>query len=226
MNLENLTELELYFADHFDTVLFPVLAEIYQDKAEYDRAKRVCEIGLEHHPNSIDGQFILSQAELGLGNLSAAEKWMKKVLTQIPDHRNAATSLPMVQEQLDRSPTTLKTSWKRAQKVDPGNQFAKDFLSDKKTKTKPKPKKKKEKKPSVSTIPHIPKKDKSKKPLPKDLSVEGVAISPRLATMTLVNVLKGQGLYHQALEVLDILEEKGEDKKRIDGERKAIKAEL
>ena len=226
MNLENLTELELYFADHFDTVLFPVLAEIYQDKAEYDRAKRVCEIGLEHHPNSIDGQFIISQAELGLGDLSAAEKWMKKVLTQIPDHKNAATSLPMVQEQLNRSPTTLKTSWKRAQKVDPGNQFAKDFLSDKKTKTKPKPKKKKEKKPSVSTIPHIPKKDKSKKPLPKDLSVEGVAISPRLATMTLVNVLKGQGLYHQALEVLDILEEKGDDKKRIDGERKAIKAEL
>lgn len=226
MNLTNLTELELYFADHFDTVLFPVLAEIYQDKGEYDRAKRVCEIGLEHHPNSIDGQFILSQAELGLGNLTGAEKWIKKVLTQIPDHKNAATSLPMVQEQLDRSPTTLKTSWKRAQEVDPDNQFAKDFLSEKKTKPKPKPKKKKEKKSSVSTIPHIPVKDKSKKPLPKDLSVEGVAISPRLATMTLVNVLKGQGLYHQALEVLDILEEKGEDKKRIAEERKAIKSEL
>ena len=226
MNLTNLTELELYFADHFDTVLFPVLAEIYQDKGEYDRAKRVCEIGLEHHPNSIDGQFILSQAELGLGNLTGAEKWIKKVLTQIPDHKNAATSLPMVQEQLDRSPTTLKTSWKRAQEVDPDNQFAKDFLSEKKTKPKPKPKKKKEKKASVSTIPHIPIKDKSKKPLPKDLSIEGVAISPRLATMTLVNVLKGQGLYHQALEVLDILEEKGEDKKRIAEERKAIKSEL
>ena len=224
MNLTNLTELELYFADHFDTVLFPVLAEIYQDKGEYDRAKRVCEIGLEHHPNSIDGQFVLSQAELGLGNLTGAEKWIKKVLTQIPDHKNAATSLPMVQEQLDRSPTTLKTSWKRAQEVDPDNQFAKDFLSTKTSKIKPK--KKKEKKASVSTIPHIPIKDKSKKPLPKDLSIEGVAISPRLATMTLVNVLKGQGLYHQALEVLDILAEKGEDKKRIAEERKAIKSEL
>ena len=44
--------------------------------------------------------------------------------------------------------------------------------------------------------------------------------------MTLVNVLKGQGLYHQALEVLDILAEKGEDKKRIAEERKAIKSEL
>ena len=226
MNLTNLTELELYFADHFDTVLFPVLAEIYQDKGEYDRAKRVCEIGLEHHPNSIDGQFILSQAELGLGNLTGAEKWIKKVLTQIPDHKHAAPSLPMVQEQLDRSPTTLKTSWKRAQEVDPDNQFAKDFLSTKTSKTKTKPKKKKEKKASVSTIPHIPIKDKSKKPLPKDLSIKGVAISPRLATMTLVNVLKGQGLYHQALEVLDILEEKGEDKKRIAEERKAIKSEL
>lgn len=226
MNLTNLTELELYFADHFDTVLFPVLAEIYQDKGEYDRAKRVCEIGLEHHPNLIDGQFILSQAELGLGNLTGAEKWMKKVLTQIPDHKNAATSLPMVQEQLDRSPATLKTSWKRAQEVDPDNQFAKDFLSTKTSKTKTKPKKKKEKKASDSRIPHIPKKEKSKKPLPKDLSVEGVTISPRLATMTLVNVLKGQGLFHQALEVLDILEEKGEDKKRIAEERKAIKSEL
>ncbi|MBC8344792.1 MAG: hypothetical protein H8E56_00870 [Candidatus Marinimicrobia bacterium] len=224
MNLTNLTELELYFADHFDTVLFPVLAEIYQDKGEYDRAKRVCEIGLEHHPNSIDGQFILSKAELGLGNLTGAEKWMNKVLTQIPDHTAAATSLPMVQEQLDRSPATLKASWKRALQVNPDNQFAKDFLSDKKPK--PKPKKKKGKTPSASKIPDIPKKDKSKKPLPKDLSVEGVAISPRLATMTLVNVLKGQGLYHQALEVLDILEEKGEGKKRIDAERKAIQTEL
>ena len=34
MDIKNQTELELYFADHFDTVLFPVLAEIYQSKAE------------------------------------------------------------------------------------------------------------------------------------------------------------------------------------------------
>ena len=58
MELNNLTELELYFADHFDTVLFPVLAEIYQNKGQYSRAKKVCEIGLGHHPESIDGQYI------------------------------------------------------------------------------------------------------------------------------------------------------------------------
>ena len=41
MDINNQTELELYFADHFDTVLFPVLADIYQSKADYTRAKRV-----------------------------------------------------------------------------------------------------------------------------------------------------------------------------------------
>ena len=35
MELNNLTELELYFADHFDTVLFPVLAEIYKNKGHW-----------------------------------------------------------------------------------------------------------------------------------------------------------------------------------------------
>ena len=209
MNLTNLTELELYFSNHFDTVLFPVLAEIYQSKNDYRRAKRVCEIGLEHHPNSIDGQFILSQAELGLGSLENAEKWMKKVLTQIPDHTSAATSLPMVQEQLGRSTRTLTISWNRALRVDPNNKFAKDYLSAKKSNLKNK---------KGSKLEPLPKKS-SEKQLPTD-------ISSRLATFTLVNVLKTQGLYHKALDVLDILAEKGADQKRVESERKTIKAEL
>jgi len=40
----------------------------------------------------------------------------------------------------------------------------------------------------------------------------------------MVTVLKNQGLLDQALEVLNILEEKNESKKQIKGERKAIKA--
>ena len=97
MELNNITELELYFADHFDTVLFPVLAEIYQSKGEYDRAKRVCEIGLKHHPDSTEGIFILAQAEMGLGNLNVSEKLMKKVLEKYPDHQTAVAALPMIQ---------------------------------------------------------------------------------------------------------------------------------
>ena len=129
MDITNQTELELYFADHFDTVLFPVLADMYQSKADYTRAKRVCEIGLEHHPESVDGQFILSQAEMALGNLTIAEKWLKKVLEKVPSHQAAAAALPVLQEQLGRSKNTLTESWKRAQNVDPTNEFANDFLT-------------------------------------------------------------------------------------------------
>ena len=46
--------------------------------------KEFTEIGLEHHPDSVDGQFILSQAEMALGNLTTAEKWLKKVLDKVP----------------------------------------------------------------------------------------------------------------------------------------------
>ena len=212
MDLKNLTELELYFSNHFDTVLFPVLAEIYQTKGEYDRAKRVCEIGLGHNPDCLDGYYILSQAEMGLGNLSMAEKWMKKVLNQDPSHKSAASGLPMVQEQLKRSVATLNSSWKKALKVDPNNQFAKDYLNSKKNKKNTVLKKTNKEKP--------PKKNK------KDLNIENVTISPRLATFTLVRVLKSQGLYYQALDILDILAERGENKKKIAKERKLIKAEL
>ena len=64
MELNNITELELYFADHFDTVLFPVLAEIYQRQGQYERAKLVCEIGLQHHTDSREGTFIGAQADM------------------------------------------------------------------------------------------------------------------------------------------------------------------
>ena len=203
MDITNQTELELYFADHFDTILFPVLAEIYQSKAEYDRAKRVCEIGLEHHPNSVEGQFILSQAEMALGNLIVAEKWLKKVLDMVPTHKPAAAALPVLQEQLGRSKNTLTDSWKRAQDVDPSNQFATDFLSPKTTKKK-----------------------KDKEAIPADIMIEKASISPRLATFTLVHVLKGQGLYQRALDVLDILDQKGENKKQIEAERQSIQSLL
>ena len=48
-------------------------------------------------------------------------------------------------------------------------------------------------------------------------------VSARLATFTLVAVLKNQGVFEQALNVLDILEQKGENKKKINQERKTIK---
>jgi hypothetical protein len=44
-------------------------------------------------------------------------------------------------------------------------------------------------------------------------------VDPKLATFTLVDIYKVQGLYQQALQALDILENKGGDPERIERER-------
>jgi len=67
---------------------------------------------------------------------------------------------------------------------------------------------------------------KDKEAIPADIMIEKASISPRLATFTLVHVLKGQGLYQRALDVLDILDQKGENKKQIEVERQSIQSLL
>ena len=47
-------------------------------------------------------------------------------------------------------------------------------------------------------------------------------VSSKLATFTLVSVLKNQGLFDQALDVLDALEQKGESAEAISLERETI----
>ena len=78
---------------------------------------------------------------------------------------------------------------------------AKEFIekveSSKKEDTKIKPQAKKKTKKTNTSI--------AKKKV--DESADSLNVSVRLATFTLVNVLKNQALFYQALEVLDLLEQ-------------------
>ena len=209
MDLKNQIELELYFADHFDTILFPVLADIYFIQEDYRRARKVCNIGLGYHENDAAGRFVLAQVEKAEGNLKESEKELKHALKYSPDNIQAAIMLCEIQTVLGRSPSRLLTSWKKILALDSSNQTAKEFIekveSDNKDKTQ-------KKKPSKKTI---------TKPAE---SGDTLNVSVRLATFTLVNVLKNQALFYQALEVLDLLEQKGEDPDMIRLERDGVKA--
>ncbi len=208
MDLKNQIELELYFADHFDTILFPVLADIYFIQEDYRRARKVCNIGLGYHENDAAGRFVLAQVEKAEGNLKESEKELKHALKYSPDNIQAAIMLCEIQTVLGRSPSRLLTSWKKVLALDPSNQTAKEFIekveSDNKNKTQ-------KNKPSTKTITKPSK------------SGDILNVSVRLATFTLVNVLKNQALFYQALEVLDLLEQKGEDPDMIRLERDAVK---
>ena len=229
MDFKNQIELELYFADHFDTILFPVLADLYFRQDDLRRAKKVCEIGLKHHENDSAGLFILAQIEKKEGNLKEAEKLFERVLLFARDHLQAAEALCEIQTVLGRATNRLLKSWKHVLELDPKHETAQSFIkkvegeNEKQkpkavTKTKVKPKPLVEKKVSVSKRPN------NDVPPPPDISdlSEPLKVSSRLATFTLVSVLKNQGLFSQALDVLEALEEKGESQEAISLERDTI----
>ena len=217
MDLKNQIELELYFADHFETILFPVLAEIYFLQADYRRARKVCNIGLGYHENDPSGRFILAQIEKAEGNLKESERELEHTLKYAPDHIQAAIMLCEIKTVLGRSPSRILTSWKKVLALDPLNNTAKEFIekveSDISKRGKENNKKSVKEKKSSSL---------KKSKITKDAE-DSLNVSVRLATFTLVNVLKNQALFYQALEVLDLLEKKGEDPDMIRLERESIK---
>ena len=218
MDLKNQIELELYFADHFDTILFPVLADIYFNQEDYRRARKVCNIGLGYHENDAAGRFVLAKVEKAEGNLKDAEKELKHVLKYSQDNIDAAIMYCEIQTVLGRSPSRLLTSWKKVLALDPSNQIAREFIAKVES---PKVENKKNK----TTSKKVSKRSTPKKVIKKvDENTDSLNVSVRLATFTLVNVLKNQALFYQALEVLDLLEQKGEDPDMIRLERDSVKA--
>ena len=218
MDLKNQIELELYFADHFDTILFPVLADIYFNQEDYRRARKVCNIGLGYHENDAAGRFVLAKVEKAEGNLKDAEKELKHVLKYSPDNIDAAIMYCEIQTVLGRSPSRLLASWKKVLALAPSNQIAREFIAKVES---PKVENKKNKTTSKKSSKRSTPKKVTKK---GDENTDSLNVSVRLATFTLVNVLKNQALFYQALEVLDLLEQKGEDPDMIRLERDSVKA--
>ena len=226
MNLNNQIELELYFADHFDTILFPVLADMYLEQNDLRRARKVCDIGLKHHSNDSAGLFILAQVERTEGALKEAEKILEKLLLHDRGHLAAIEMLCEIQTVLGRAQNRLLRSWKHVLLLDPNHKTAQDFVKkvsgkddSQKPKTNTKTPRPLKAKPAISKEP--PKEDPPPVILVNEVS-DPLKVSSRLATFTLVSVLKNQGLFSQALEVLDALEEKGENLESISLERDTI----
>ena len=228
MDLDSQIELEIYFADHFDTILFPVLADLYLKNNELNRARKVCEIGLKHHKNDTAGLFVLANIEKVEGNLKEAEKILEHVLLYAADHLSAAIQLCEIQTVLGRAKSRLLKSWKYVLSLDSSNQTAKEFVEKNAgTETANQTVKKQiSKRENIKIQPIEKKKSIVKKVVPPPVTIDEYAdplkVSPRLATFTLVSVLKNQGLFSQALDVLDALGKKGENPNDIALERETI----
>ncbi|MBC8214949.1 MAG: hypothetical protein H8E64_00325 [Candidatus Marinimicrobia bacterium] len=219
MDIHNKAELELYFADHLDTILFPVLADIYFTEEDHSRARKVCEIGLKHHPNQVEGLFVFANVSLAEGQITEAERSLKKIQKSEVIHLQGAVLLAQVQEALGRAKNTIRKSWEAVLKIDANHRQAKKTLETLigqhgvKVKT-------------GSPEERARAKEKKSETPPIDEHLEPMSISPKLATFTLVSVLKNQGLFHQALEVLSVLEEKGGDPERLAKEKQYLEDQI
>lgn len=215
MDLQNIEELEIYFADHFGTLLFPVLAEHYLTEGDHERALKVSEIGLSRHPDHVPGLFVEARVQMAEGQLKNAEKLLKKAVALDPGHFNAHILLAEVQVNLGRSAKSVRKLYQTVLEMDSGNEKAKAWLAKSSDDGKRGTKKVKVQKKRTA-------KERTGKAeeLPPRASLASFPITPQVATFTLMAVLKSQKLYRQALEVLTVMSSREDaDVKRIEKEK-------
>ncbi|NOZ08480.1 MAG: hypothetical protein GXO91_06335 [FCB group bacterium] len=209
LDLTSVTEMEDYFADHGDTPLFPVLAELYYKQKDFEHARGVCEIGLDKHPDSADGAFILSKIELVDKNLPESEKLLKIVVNGNPVHIFALRLLMQVQIALDRSSNTVQKTVEHLLRIYPDDEECLKWLAEHKNRPA-------EPEPEQTETPKLPAEA-------QPASTENyIKVNSRMATFTLAEVFIKQGNFLQAREILNLIEEKGGNTDRIAKERKRI----
>ena len=193
MKFSNRGDLGTVFQNNPESILFPLIADLYLIDGEYSKAEEICKIGLNHHPNHPDGLFMLAQINSQKKNYKIAEGILKDIYKSYTVYPEALNLLAKIQKIINRSQNTVKIVKKKYKRFDytAAHQKTKKISRRKISGTQ-------------NTVPSVS---------PTDL--KPLKISPQLATLTLVKILEDQGLYPQALDILDILGEKENDKKKL-----------
>ena len=101
-------QLEHKFAEDFSNPTFPLLAETYFQEHDFNRARKVCEIGLKHQSENIEGKYILSKIELIEGHSIKAERILKNIYQTEPKLMKSTKLLIEVRDFLNRSKQETK----------------------------------------------------------------------------------------------------------------------
>ena len=180
-------ELENLFAKDFSHPTFPQLAEIYLQDNDFNRARSVCQTGLQVAPNNIEAQYILAKIELLENHIVKAEKILKDSYTHNVFSEKIIKLLVEIRDDLNRSKHETKkiidTLLSNIPDDSYGNQWVhnyEDYISNKSSKSKKR-----------QTSSH-------------DISFK---VDKDLVSITFYNILKEQKYYIQAAKVLDVLYE-------------------
>ena len=191
MDLSNREDMGIFFQNHPESKLFPLIADLYSMDGKYSKAEEICKTGLNHHPDNPDGLFVLAQINRKKKNYKTVEGILKKLFKSHTVYPEALNMLAEIQEKINRSSNTVKIVRKKYER------FNYTTVHQKQNKTL-----KRDKSGTQKTVPSV-----------SSTELKPLKVSPQLATLTLVKILENQGLYPQALDILDMLGEKEKDKK-------------
>ena len=207
--MHNKQDLEKIFANDFGSPYFPILAECYMNEGDLVRAKQVCNIGLNHDKYNAIGKIILAKIAMIEEKPTIAEKWLKQAINIDAGNFLALRILIRIEFILNRKHQTILQYINMILRFLPNDMEANEWL----------------KKISLKNIikkNDVANKNITKKTIKTSPNPEKYEISHTMATFTMLDVLKKQKSYQQALFVLDALEFKKNDLPRIKKERKFI----
>lgn len=207
-----MNNLEEIFSQNPQSPVFTILASLYYNKRNYKSAAQVCQIGLQHDPDNISGQYILAKLLLLKNELAISEKILKKILLAEPQHLNALLLLIAIMEKLNRSFTIISPYIKKAAQFYPSNFTIQKYY---------------EKHCTVKSV-NIKKSKsvKSKKINQQINRKSNFVLNSKLATKTLYRLFYSQKKYIDAYNVLKAMEGNKKNKTFVSKEIKKIKKKL
>ena len=208
IDLTNKKFLETKFAEDFASPLYPMLADLYLLEGDLARARKVCEVGLDHDSTNVDGKYILGKVAVAENKLTLAEKWLKQVVNENPAHFTALRLLISVEIQLKRSAKTIQTFINHLLQFIPNDEECLKWLNEINA--------------SSDLVDSKTLPDSTAQKTTEPIIEKSYEIVELMATFTMVKVLKSQKHFYQALAVLEMLKAMGRDGERISGERAEI----
>ena len=220
IDIQNKKMLEHKFAEDFSSPFYPLLADIYLIEGDLRRARKVCELGLDHNSNNIDGKFVFAKVAMAEKKFFVAEKWLKKVVYENPSHFNGLRMLIKLEFQLNRSTKTIRNYINRLLKFLHNDSECLEWLNKIQA---PDPGQKPDEKTVSQTVPTLSAVENNLSLIKSEPIVGKIyEIEKSMATFTMVHVLKSQQHYNQALSVLEVLESIGGDRSKISREKDDI----
>ena len=183
MKYFSMKELEHIFANDFNSPIFPILAHKYFSIKQYQKAEKVCEIGLKHDKNNLVGKYVLSKIHLINNKVLKAEKLLKEIVLKDQNNFNALLTLIEVQKKLKRSNNSINENIQKAHNILPKYQILSKVNKLKIAKTK-----------NIKTS-----KNKVLKNNPK------INIDDKMATKTMYSLMIKQSNYPIAKKILQIM---------------------